>query len=184
MKNLHFILLALIFCYTCKNTSNSFSKKIVNSQKKVELIQYKNKKIGLKYSLPKNYKLTSKPIEIIDLSGKIKKTEIEYLDSLIDSSIIFNFYPEENGETIYSLKKNLFQNPNNKVKVGNIDGVITKERIAIDGRGKELKTPKELIKIDFYKEDNGYVQIIVKSKETDTISITKILSSVEFLNIK
>jgi hypothetical protein len=188
MKKLKIIVTILIIttiCYSCKNTSNTNPKKNVEiNSKEKEFIQYENKKIRLKYILSKNYVEQYKPKEIKDLSGKLKKIEVEYLDSIYGSSINFNFYPKENGETIYKLKQDLFASSKNKVRVANTDGIITTERVITNGKGKELKKPIEIMKIDFYNNNNnGYTQIVVKSKKIDTLSINQILSSIEFLNI-
>lgn len=187
MKNLKIIVTILIIatiCYSCKNSNNTNPKKNIESNsKEKEFIKYENKKIGLNYSLSKNYIESNAPKEIKDLSGKLKKFEIEYLDTISGSSLNFYFYPKENGETIYKLKQDLFESSKNRVKVANTEGVISTEKLIKNGKGKKLKKPIELMKIDFYNKKSGYTQIIVKSKKIDTLSINKILSSIEFLNV-
>jgi hypothetical protein len=169
--------------YINKENPNISAK---NKQNNQELIHYENEKIGLKYILTSNYKEAFKPIEVIDLTGKIKKIKAEYLDSINGNTVIFNFYPVEIGEKLFNYKKNLFNNSenNNKIKIAGTQGLLSKEKITKDGKGNELNHLIELIKIDFYNKDNGYVQIIIKSKKIDTISINKILSKIEFITKK
>jgi len=185
VKKIIILFIIITVCFNCKNNSNTNPIKTNDYQlKEQNYIQYDNKEIGLQYLLPKEYIEKNKPKTIKDLSGNIKKIESEYLDSINSTSITFNVYPKQNGETIFNIKKNLFENTNNKLKIGDTEGVISKEKITVDGKGNLMKKPLELMKIDFYKKNSAYFQIVVKSEKIDKLSINKILSSIEFKTIK
>ena len=185
VKKIIILFIIITVCFNCKNNSNTNPIKTNDYQlKEQNYIQYDNKEIGLQYLLPKEYIEKNKPKTIKDLSGNIKKIESEYLDSINSTSITFNVYPKQNGETIFNIKKNLFENTNNKLKIGDTEGVISKEKITVDGKGNLMKKPLELMKIDFYKKNSAYFQIAVKSEKIDKLYINKILSSIEFKTIK
>lgn len=197
MKSIFGILVLLVGCGEM-NSKHPAKESLVQSsnQTSIKYIEYANTKYGFGFQYPAAWRKEKNETEAIDRKGNITSVEINFADTISNSSLLVVYHLPPKGADIFKYQQSQFnlsagwyKKNAKQITVAGTKAIQATFTITKDGKGNTLQQPLRRWIVDFPDaKQNGEFQLqfttLLLADSSVTEDLNKILSGFKFLNSK
>jgi hypothetical protein len=155
---------------------------------------YTDNALGVYFKYPDTWTKYGEENNVINRSGNIAAVEVNFIDSLSNTTLLISYHLSPNGAELYKYAVSQYESSQGWYekdgKLIEIDGskaVVAFTEMRVSGRGTALNPPLRLILIDFLdKQQTGAIQLQFKTpfpdEEAEVAKFRLLLSTFKFTN--